>query len=122
MATDEAEDDAVDEQSNIIRSLGDALDAVDDAARVERVYGRPVETERRTVVPVARVVYGFGSGFGDDDETGAGAGAGGGVVATPVGALEITDETTRFIRFSDWRGYAVAACLGIVLGRLLGRR
>jgi len=125
---------------------GRILDLLHDSARVERVFGDPIEADGRTVVPVARVAYGFGGGYGsgtaeaspdaegvgragdgreDEDERpegGSGAGGGGGVAARPVGAIEVSGEGTRLLRFDDRRRRLGVLLLGIALGVLLGRR
>ncbi|WP_227354845.1 spore germination protein GerW family protein [Haladaptatus salinisoli] len=88
-----------------------------ERASVEAVYGDPISVGDRTVVPVASVGYGFGGG-GDED----GGGMGGGVGATPVGALELTPDGTRFVRFSNPRRVGVALVVGFVLGVLFGRK
>ncbi|WP_440990860.1 GerW family sporulation protein [Haloarchaeobius baliensis] len=111
------------------------LDRVTESAAVDAVYGEPVEAHGRTVIPVAKVAYGFGAGSGtgsavhpaeegadDDAGEGSGSGGGGGVSASPVGVVEVTDEGTRFVRFDDRRKLAVGAGLGLALGYLLGRR
>jgi uncharacterized spore protein YtfJ len=129
--TDSAGTDAdVDEPEPGVAHLArETIERLDDSARVDRVYGDPVEVGDRTVVPAARVAYGFGGGFGsgtdDEGETGEGGGGAGGVRATPVGALEVTPDETRFVRFADGRrlaGLALALGAGYLLGRLLGRR
>lgn len=90
-------------------------------ASVETVYGDPVERGDRTLIPVAKVAYGFGGGSGEDEES-TGFGGGGGVSATPVGALEVGPDGTRFVRYDDRRGLLGAALLGVVVGLVLGRR
>ena len=50
-----------------LRSLGDHLQA---GASVRNVYGDPVNIGRRTVIPIARVSYGFGAGGGVLDRGG----------------------------------------------------
>jgi uncharacterized spore protein YtfJ len=102
-------------------------DRVSARASVKNVYGDPVVVGARTVIPVAQLRYGFGGGGGSrkgDDE--AGGGGGGGVAARPSGALEITPDGTRFIRFQDRRATGIALALGFVLGAavaaLAGRR
>jgi uncharacterized spore protein YtfJ len=73
-------------------------------ASVGAVFGEPIRHGDLTVVPVARVRWGFGGGGGraDDPATGAasGSGGGGGVAAAPVGYLEIAagEATFRPIR------------------------
>jgi uncharacterized spore protein YtfJ len=101
---------------------------------VRTIFGEPISAGGRTIIPVARVAYGFGSGGGvsgispehSTDRTGEGAGGGGGVRAVPAGVVEITEEETRFLRFNDWRPLVAAAAvgfgLGVVLSRWVGRR
>lgn len=88
-------------------------------AGAHTVYGDPVVVGSRTVVPVARVVYGFGGG---SDGTPGGGGGGGGVVATPVGALELTESETRFVPLRPYRRLLAAGFVGVLAGYLLGRR
>ena len=78
------------------------------------VYGEPVTVGSRTIIPVAQAAYGFGGG-GDGD-------GGGGVLTTPVGALELTDETTRFVPIHPLRRLVAAVAVGLLVGYLLGRR
>jgi uncharacterized spore protein YtfJ len=107
---------------------------------IRHVYGEPVLHGDTTVIPVATVAYGFGAGGGRgpgrlrrgalDEGTSSedaridaqGAGGGGGVRMTPVGALEIGPEGTRFIRFHPLAPLLQAAAVGLVVGWLLGRR
>ena len=104
------------------------------SASVKQVFGEPIERGGKTIVPVARVQYRLGGGYGGGEQTGSevnrplagGGGGGGGVVkAKPVGALEITDAGTRFVRFVDPVDI-VKACVGglvaiMVIRRLLRR-
>jgi uncharacterized spore protein YtfJ len=72
------------------------------------VFGEPVVREGITVVPVAKVRWGFGGGSGrgieegsDTGEIGEGSGGGGGVMASPLGFIEIKDGHAEFKRVSD---------------------
>src|SRR5438094_175103 len=110
--------------SKVLNSLADNLRV---GASVRNVYGEPVNAGGRTVIPIARVGYGFGAGnrAGGDPETaadGAGSGGGAGMSARPVGALEITGAGTRFIPFIDPVRLGVALVLGICIGFTVGRR
>jgi hypothetical protein len=49
------------EVASTLRSLGDHLQV---GASVRNVYGDPVNVGGRTVIPIARVSYGFGAGGG----------------------------------------------------------
>ena len=84
-------------------------------ASVKNVFGEPILVGDKTIVPVARLAYGFGGGFGkgkprskkegssendsdtDEEKVGKGAGGGGGFNATAKGVYEITPTCTRFI-------------------------
>ena len=96
---------------------------------VRTVFGDPIVSEGRTIIPVARVAYGFGSGGGiaaahperASNAKSEGAGGGGGVVAVPAGIVEITREQTRFLRFNDWRPLTAAGIVGFGLGVMLSR-
>ena len=44
--------------------LQSIADKVRSSASVKSVYGEPVEAEGKTIIPVARVAYGFGGGGG----------------------------------------------------------
>ncbi len=88
------------------------------AATVKSVYGDPVTTGDCTVIPVARVRFGFGAGGGKM----LGGGGGGGVQTSPAGVVEVTPSGTRFIAFPDYRQLGVAFLAGILTGMLLCRR
>ena len=107
---------------------------------IRHVYGEPVQHGDITVIPVANVAYGFGAGGGQgpgrvpkgapgdsasttEHRTDAqGAGGGGGVRMTPVGALEIGPEGTRFVRFHPLAPLCGAVALGVLVGWLFARR
>ncbi|MFG1669394.1 GerW family sporulation protein [Streptomyces sp. Y7] len=76
-------------------------------ASVTAVYGDPVTADGVTVIPVAKVAYGFGGGAGRTAEgakAGDGGGGGGGVEAKPLGYIEIRDGVTTYRAIRDpWR-------------------
>jgi uncharacterized spore protein YtfJ len=41
------------------------LERIHAGANVKTVYGEPVEAQGKTIIPVAKVAYGFGAGYGD---------------------------------------------------------
>lgn len=65
------------------------------SARAASVYGDPIESDGVTIIPVARVRYGFGGGGGAKDGE-EGAGGGGGVQVTPIGYIELRDGNSEF--------------------------
>jgi len=120
-------------------SASDILDKISDklgsTATVKAVYGEPIQTNGKTIVPIAKVAYGFGGGFGSghgkhgsngdaepEGRRGEGGGGGGGVRAFPAGALEITEEGTRFVQYTDLRPLAAAFAAGALLGAIFFRR
>ena len=105
--------------TEMLQKVGETLGST---ATVKSVFGEPIQAARKTVVPVAKVAYGFGAGGGTGRENeGEGGGGGGGVRAFPAGALEITETTTRFIPFTNVRELAGVFAAGAALGILLFR-
>ena len=91
-------------------------------ASAKQVFADPIERDGITIIPVARVQWGFGSGsFGQGPlERG---GGGGGVQAKPAGFIEIRDGHAEFRHYSGSReigivaGVALAAlAVGLMLG------
>ncbi|HET9345016.1 MAG TPA: spore germination protein GerW family protein [Candidatus Limnocylindrales bacterium] len=79
------------------------VEKVGGKASVKAVFGEPIERGGKTVVPVAKVRWGFGGGAGTGTseadgapQTGSGSGGGGGVTAEPIGYLEIGEEGAAF--------------------------
>jgi len=95
-------------------------------AGAKTIYGAPISAEGRTIVPVAKIVYGFGAGSGKpgDDTSRAPGGGGGGFVGKPVGVVEISREGTRFIPIAPApsRALVLALGIGICLGLLLAKK
>jgi uncharacterized spore protein YtfJ len=103
-------------------------------ATVKSVYGEPIITDGKTIIPVAQVAFGFGGGFGQKarnqqtptagTETEAtpnekGAGGGGGMYARPKGVYEVTPQGTRFIPAYNLKQLLLAAFAGFVIRGLL---
>jgi uncharacterized spore protein YtfJ len=109
-----------------------AVEHLRTSASVKTVYGEPIKAEGKTVIPVAKVAYGFGGGSGEKKSEGdgkapaEGEGVGGGVTARPVGVVEITGGETKFLRFGQPKKLAIVGLVGsgvgLVLGFLLGRK
>ena len=112
---------------------------IERSLSIRHVYGEPVIQGETTVIPVAKVTYGFGAGGGSARprrrasaadaalpegaraEAG-GSGGGGAVTMTPIGVVETGPQGTRFLRFRPWEPLLGAAALGLLVGWLLGRR
>lgn len=103
-----------------VQRLLDTLADLQEKANVNACFGEPTTVEGRTIIPVARVSYGLGMGIGqgptaEGDEgvrekmdTG---GGGGGVVASPLGVIEVTSQGTRIEPVIDKQQLAIASML-----------
>jgi uncharacterized spore protein YtfJ len=94
-------------------------------ANVKAVYGEPIAAQGKTIIPVAKIIYGYGGGagtggVGDSRARGEGGGGGGGARAIPVGVVEVSEQQTRFIPITDRRKVAGAVVMGIGVGFWLG--
>jgi uncharacterized spore protein YtfJ len=97
------------------------------SANVKSVFGEPIAAQGKTVIPVAKIIFGYGGGagtggVGNSSAQGEGGGGGGGARAIPVGVIEVSDKLTRFIPITDRRKLASAMAMGIGLGMWLGWR
>jgi uncharacterized spore protein YtfJ len=93
-------------------------------ANVKAVYGEPIAAQGKTIIPVAKIIYGYGGGagtggVGESKARGEGGGGGGGARAIPVGVVEVSDQQTRFIPITDQRKLAGAIAMGIGVGLCL---
>jgi len=102
-------------------------DSILSQASVKAIYGDPITAHGKTVIPVAKIIYGYGAGagtggVGDSSARGEVGGGGGGVRAMPVGVIEVSDQQTRFVPITNRKRLAGAVLAGIGLGMLLGWR
>ena len=105
---------------NFVERLADIVQV---HANARQVYGEPVERDGTTIIPVARLQWGFGGGG-----LGRGAvergGGGGGVRATAIGYIEFRDGKSEFrpIRDPGDLGTLVAiGVAGLIAGFLAAR-
>jgi uncharacterized spore protein YtfJ len=108
----------------ILQSL---KESVLSQASVKAIYGEPISAHGKTVIPVAKIMYGYGAGagtggVGDTSARGEGGGGGGAVRAVPVGVIEISGQQTCFVPITDRKRLTGAVVAGIGLGILLGWR
>jgi len=99
--------------------LEETFRAIVDKAGAKIVFGEPVKVEGKTILPVAKVRYGFGSGSGrmksGEHQDG---GGGAGLIAKPVGVVEISGSQTRFIPIASNWSLIAAVALGVGFGFL----
>jgi uncharacterized spore protein YtfJ len=110
----EATDELVRQVSSIPQELGAAA-----------CFGEPVDKEGHTLIPVARVNFGYGLGFGGGTSTGvspssdgsedstkseggAGGGGGGGGSSTPVAVIDVSASGVRIEPIEDKTRIAMA--------------
>ena len=96
-------------------------------ASVKAIYGEPISAHEKTIIPVAKIMYGCGAGsgtggVGDTKARGEGGGGGGLVRAVPVGVIEVSSQQTRFVPITDRRKLAGVLLAGVGLGMWLGWR
>lgn len=96
-------------------------------ASVKTIYGDAISAQGKTIIPVAKVMYGYGAGagtagVGESSARSEGGGGGGGVRVIPLGVIEISEQQTRFVPISDRRKLAGTLLAGIGLGLLLAWR
>jgi uncharacterized spore protein YtfJ len=110
---------------DIKKILEPITEKLQSCTNVRAVFGDPVDAHGKTIIPVAKIAYGFGGGFGtkkDGDPDKEGGGAGAGVAAKPIGVIEVSEEGTRYIPISDRKKLAGFLALGFIAGYLIGRR
>ncbi len=93
-------------------------------ANAKQVYGDPVERDGTTIIPVAKIQWGFGGG-GMGQGAAERGGGGGGARALPAGFIMIKDGNAEFRPYHDARDAALlagVALAGLVTGLLVGRR
>lgn len=95
-------------------------------ANIKKVYGEAVNTQAKTIIPVAQVAYGYGGGFGSkkkkqNPESGEnpskeGGGIGVGVYVRPIGVLEVSPQKTTFVPINPYQEKAKNFLIGIITG------
>ncbi|GAB3202432.1 putative spore protein YtfJ [Pontibacter aydingkolensis] len=111
------EKDKTDNEGRLVVSLAEKLGI---AANAANIYGKPIERDGVTIVPVARAAYGFGGGAGTKDKEG-GSGGGGGVSMTPVGYIEIKEGNTRFRSIRDPQSTVKIVAIGSLFAYLTAK-
>jgi uncharacterized spore protein YtfJ len=111
--------------STMLQSLHENLSS---RAQVKSVFGEPISAEGKTIIPIAKIAYGFGAGVGtggvgDTRARGEGGGGGGAIRAVPVGVVEVSsNQPARFVPITDRKKLGAAAMVGVLVGIWLGWR
>ena len=121
-------------EKNFPLFLKDAVEKMRSSGSAETVFGPARKENGRTIIPVARVAYGFGGGYGtaaaQKGKPGAkrrgktaptngdtGLGGGGGLRIIPAGLFEVDSSGARFLPV---RGSMATTALTLAGGVLLG--
>lgn len=106
--------------TNEIQRLLDTFADLRDNANVNACFGEATTVRGRTIIPVAKVSYGFGMGAeqgppADMESLGTAAHGpyGGGMKSSPLGVIEVTEGETRIKPVVDEQKVAV---LGMLVG------
>lgn len=90
--------------------IDSAVEHLRTSASVKTVFGEPVRVDGKTFIPVAKVPA--------KDAVGA--------TARPIGVVQVSETETKFLSFGQTKRFAwvaaISAALGLVVGRLFGRR
>jgi uncharacterized spore protein YtfJ len=107
------------------------LERLHTSASIKTIYGEPIQLEGKTLIPVAKVMYGLGGGFGKmktrdregrTEEKPAGESGGGGIRIIPMGVIEVSSDQTRFLSLANKKlNWAVSLALTFIIGFTLGR-
>ncbi len=88
-------------QSPATNSVEQVLGQIANAARVDNVFGQPIEREGTIVIPCAEIAVGLGMGIGSgpaDEQgrpTGSGGGGGGGGRGRPIAVIVMSKDGVR---------------------------
>jgi uncharacterized spore protein YtfJ len=99
------------------------------SASAKAVFAEPVERDGVTVIPVAKVRWGFGGGSGsgrkfkkgDVSNQGHGGGGGGGVHVAPLGYIEIKEGKAEYKPIRDPAALVPLVAVGGIVGWILLR-
>ena len=89
-------------------------------ANAKTIYSEPVQCDGVTVIPVAKVRWGFGGGTGIKPDK-RGKGGGGGVQVSPLGYIEMKDGRTEYRPIHDPASWGPLMVIGGVVGWVLLR-
>ena len=97
-AADKAAEKATRAAEGVTATLVEKLaERIGANAGVRAVFGEPIVRDGRTIIPVARSIWGTGAGSGESEDDGSGSGGGGGVMSHPVGYIEISDVASTYV-------------------------
>ncbi|MFA5879568.1 MAG: spore germination protein GerW family protein [Candidatus Margulisiibacteriota bacterium] len=104
--------------------LQNIIEKLNNSATVKTVFGEPIKAEGKTIIPVAKIGYGFGGGQGTKEAglNNDNLGMGGGMGVNPIGVIEVTEEETRFISFDIKKKILALFLIFLTLSLIFKRR
>ena len=107
------------EAQSLVEKIAEVVQLHTNASQV---YGAPVERDGTTIIPVAKVQWGFGGGAMGAGTSERGGGGGGGR-EVPAGYIEVRNGSAEFrpVTNGDMQLYLAAGVAGLVVGLFLGR-
>ncbi|MGB6896264.1 MAG: spore germination protein GerW family protein [Dehalococcoidia bacterium] len=123
-------------ETNFMQPVENIAQTITERLSARTIYGDPVTIDGRTIIPVARISFGFGGGSGrgrgrrrraerpqgeegGPETGGGGGGGGGGGMVRPVGFIELTGTSSRWVPIAPspgelvLRAFLIAAVLGL---------
>jgi len=83
---------------DITEAVKVVMEQIKEAVRSETVVGTPVQAEESVIIPVSRVVFGFGAGGGENStDKGNGMGVGGGATIEPVAFVVVSKGKAQLL-------------------------
>jgi uncharacterized spore protein YtfJ len=123
------------ENNNFLERINSGLG---QSATVKNVFGEPIQAGDKTIIPVARIAYGFGGGMGkgkknkrlseaglspaSEESPGEGSGGGGGMYARAKGVYEVSPSGTRFIPACSTKEVLIGVAIGFLVKSLFFSR
>lgn len=95
-------------------------EALNTSAGAKIIYGEPIEHDGVTIIPVAKLRFGFGGGGGKHGSE-EGSGGGGGEVVQPAGYIELKDGSSKFHAIREPMAFIPLVVAGGLTGLLLTR-
>ncbi|AHE67559.1 spore germination protein GerW family protein [Legionella oakridgensis] len=95
------------------------VSAISLTIKGKTIFADPIEHEDTKIIPVTRIRYGIGGGFGHKKSGDRGEGGGGGIVAEPIGYIELKKGQSTFKRIKASPSLPVVILASGIAGFLL---
>ena len=86
---------------NIAELIKNTLKEAQELMTSKTVVGEPIRTDTHTVIPVSKVMFGFGGGGNEKGKVGNGQGVGGGWSIEPVAFVVVGTDGAKLMTIGD---------------------